>query len=201
MLLINFLILFIILILIIIYYSFIKEDEIIGNTIYVKSELDNKEYLVRDLPDKQEAANMLARLKLNIDKLVEHLYENKEIAEFSEYKEFIEQLKRNIKNTIIYETKLKAEYTSYSVNKGEELVFCVRSKEIPERLHKLNLVMYVCLHELAHVANPEYGHGEQFQKIFVFFTKEAIKIGIYKKEEFFQNPQEYCGININESIV
>ena len=33
-------------------------------TLYVKSSIDGKEYLVRDLPDKQEAANLLAKVRI-----------------------------------------------------------------------------------------------------------------------------------------
>ena len=69
------------------------------------------------------------------------------------------------------------------------------------QLHDFNLVMYVVLHEISHIANPEYGHGEQFKKIFAFLTTEATKLGLYKKINFDQNAVEYCGLMINESII
>ncbi|MBA42834.1 MAG: hypothetical protein CMF62_02355 [Magnetococcales bacterium] len=166
---------------------------------YVRSDIDNEKYLVRDLPDKQRAANMLSRIKINIDKLVEHLVKVKD--EHPDFTPFIEQLQKRIKNVDISESTPDSAYTSYSVNKGEQLVFCVRSKSISDKMHDINLIMYVCLHELAHVGNPEYGHGEQFQRIFAFFTKEAMKIGLYEKIDFYDNAVEYCGMNINESIV
>ena len=37
---------------------------------YVKSDLDGKEYLVRDLKDKNEATDLLASLRINMMKLV-----------------------------------------------------------------------------------------------------------------------------------
>jgi hypothetical protein len=49
---------------VIIFFSFKNKD-----VVRVKSNIDNKEYLVRDLPDKQEAANMLSRL----NKILLHL--------------------------------------------------------------------------------------------------------------------------------
>ena len=46
--------------------------------VYVESTIDNEKYLVRDLPDKEKAANLLAKLKANIFKLTNYLYENKD---------------------------------------------------------------------------------------------------------------------------
>ena len=166
---------------------------------YIKSDIDNRLYLVRDLVDKQKAANMLARLRSNILILTNHLYEN--LDKYKEYKGYIEQLFKNTQNIIINESTDDSLYTSYSVNKGEEIVFCLRSKYYKNRLHDLNLLMYVCLHEIAHVACPEYGHTLLFKKIFAFFTQIAINIGIYKRIDFNNDPQEYCGLTISESII
>lgn len=167
--------------------------------VYVTSTVDNNRYLVRDLPDKQQAADMLARLKKKIDDLVIHLSSNKD--KFSEYKPYIEQLETKINDVVINESSEDSMYTSYSVNKGEQIVFCLRSKKNRNQLHDINLVTYVLLHELAHVGCPEYGHTPLFKKIFAFFTNEGIKIGIYEKIPFNQEPAEYCGLTITESIV
>ena len=42
-------------------------------TIYVKSSVDGKEYLVRDLPDKQGAADLLAKVRIKLNNLKIHL--------------------------------------------------------------------------------------------------------------------------------
>jgi hypothetical protein len=190
----DFLLLIVLFVATLLFFSF-QNNEVT----YVRSDIDNESYLVRDLPDKQRAANMLSRIKINIDKVVEHLVKVKD--ENSEFAPFIDQLQQRIKGVTISESTPDSAYTSYSVNKGEQLVFCLRSKTIADKMHDINLIMYVCLHELAHVGNPEYGHGEQFQKIFAFFTKEAIKLGIYEKIDFYDKSVEYCGMDINESIV
>ena len=44
---------------------------------YVKSTIDNNFYRVRDLPDKQIAANMLAKIRINIINLVDYMDKNK----------------------------------------------------------------------------------------------------------------------------
>lgn len=166
---------------------------------YEESDIDNKEYLVRDLPDKKQSANLLAKLKQNMLKLVDELYKKKD-SEYNKYKIYIEQLQERIKNVIINESSEDNAYTSYSVNKGEQIVFCLRSKQ-DNQLHELNLLIYVSIHEMSHIGNPEYGHGELFKKIFSFFIKVAIDMGIYKKIDFPNNPTEYCGMTISESII
>ena len=169
------------------------------NLKYVKSDIDDDMYLVRDLEDKQKAANMLARIKKNINTIRSYLVNN--IDKYPEMEQYIKQMDINLQNTDYSESTEDNTYTSYSVNKGEQLVFCIRSKNDVNKIHDLNLVMYVTLHELAHVANPEYGHGALFKRIFAFLTTVAIEKGYYTKIPFDREPIEYCGLVISDSIV
>lgn len=171
------------------------------NVTYVKSDIDNENYLVRDLNDKQQASNLLATIKKNIMTLTNYLYEHKDDPKYLEYKPYIEQLNQRITNVVVLESAGDGVYTSYSVNKGEQIVFCLRSRKIKNQLHKLNLIMYVVIHEMAHVACPEYGHTDLFKKIFAFMTKVAIDIGIYEKIDFGKDPTEYCGLLLTDSII
>jgi hypothetical protein len=186
----------IIIILIISTFVFIKINR--GDVVYIKSDIDKKSYLVRNVIDKQKVSNLLARINQNIDTIVQFLVDNKH--KYNKYKKYIEQLEYRINGVIINESSASSSYTSYSVNKGEQLVFCVRSKTTNE-IHSLNLMMYVALHELSHIACPEYGHTKLFKKIFKFITQIGINIGIYEKIDFNNNSAEYCGIYITDSIV
>lgn len=166
-----------------------------------RSDIDDSMYVVRDLPDKQQASNLLARLKKNIFTISDHLIKN--IDKYPEMKDYINQLSRNIIHMDISETDGTSEHTSYSVNKGEEMVFCLRSKQMPttDKMHELNLLMYVTLHEMAHVGCPEYGHTELFNKIFAFLATTASSMNLYKIVAYDINPHEYCGLIISSSIV
>lgn len=188
----------IILILIVFILIFIISKQ--NNVSYVKSDIDNNTYLVRDVKDKQQAANLLARIKNNIDKLVYYLKTSKENNDYKNFIPYINQLDKNIRFVVISENTPDSMYTSYSVNKGEEIVFCIRSNDIDENLHSLNLMMYVTIHELAHVACPETGHTKLFKKIFSFLIKNAIKIKIYKKINFETNNVSYCGMILSNHI-
>jgi predicted metal-dependent hydrolase len=191
----EFLIIIITIIVFLIYHYQFKNKDVV----YVKSDIDDDYYLVRDVPDKLKAANMLARLKENIKKTTLHLVENKN-DDYSDNKKYIEQLDEKIKNAIIQESDGNSEYTSYSVNKGEQIIFCLRSKR-DSALHDLNLVEYVALHEMSHVACPEFGHTDLFKEIFAFIAQVAVDIGLYKKIDFSKNPVEYCGLMITDSII
>ena len=170
-----------------------------SNIIYVETATGAK-YLVNDNANKQQSALLLSTIVENLFKIKNHLVKN--IDKYPEYKKYIMQMDENFTETrtLIYETDPTSDLTSYSVNKGEELSFCLKSKKTGE-MHNINLLMYVALHELAHVACPETGHGELFKYIFKFLTEEAIKLNIYHKTDYSQTPVEYCGMVLSSSIV
>jgi hypothetical protein len=170
-----------------------------NNLIYVESNTGTK-FLVHKDNLKNEKANLLGKIVENMFILKNHMVKN--INKFPLYEPYIEQLKNNLSetNTVVYETDPSSQLTSYSVNKGEELSFCLKSKKT-NQLHDLNLLMYVAIHEMAHIACPEIGHGKLFQKIFKKLAEEAVKINIYKKVNYSDNPVEYCGMILSSSII
>lgn len=171
------------------------------NMTYIKSDIDGQFYLVRNLADKRYVANILARMKYNILSLSNYLYEKRDEKEYKEFKPYIEQFNNRIKNVTILESTDDGIYTSYTVNKGEQIFLCVRSRKIKDKIHDVNLMMYVVLHEISHVACPEYDHTPLFKKIFAFLSNEAIKLNMYSKIDFFKHPEEYCGLVITDSII
>jgi predicted metal-dependent hydrolase len=175
---------------------FIKKHN--HTVLVIESMVDNKYYIVNNYDDRQNAADILARIYKNICLLRDYLVANRE--KYDQYEEYIDLLDSRYKNVIIKENTENNNYTSYSVNKGEEIIFCIRSK-IDNSLHDINLIMYVAIHEFAHVACPEIGHTPLFKKIFKFLLESAIKINIYRYDDYKMNEQEYCGIQINETIL
>jgi len=157
-------------------------------------------FLVHNDKFKKESANILSEIITRMYKLRNHLVNNKD--EFPDFKDSISLLEQNLnqERTNIYENSPNSDYTSYSVNKGEEVVFCLKSKKTGQ-LHKINLLMYVAIHEMAHIGCHEIGHTELFKKIFEFYAKEAIKIGIYQYEDYDSNPVEYCGMVLSSTIL
>jgi predicted metal-dependent hydrolase len=191
-------IIILILILFLIVYIFYNNTYYKDNLINQISTVDNEEYFVRNVEDKSIAANTLATIKNNIKKLVLHLKTN--ISQYDNDKEYINNLVKRTKQINIMETPNDEKNTSYTINKGEKIVICLRSKFLSE-IHDINTIMYVVIHELAHVGCPEYGHTPLFKKIFIFLLKESHKINIYTPVDYRKKPQDYCGMTINEYLL
>ena len=191
------LILLVIIIFIILYFisnKIYKYD----NLVKVKSPIDEHEYWVRERQDKVQAANTLAKIKSNMIKLITHLKTH--INKFPENMSYIKDLVSRTKNIYIMETPQDEKFTSYTINKGEKIVFCLRSKVL-DNIHDMNTLMYVVIHETSHVMTPEFGHTPLFKKIFKFLLEQSIEIGIYDPIDYRINPQQYCGMVINEYLL
>ena len=168
---------------------------------YIKSDIDGVYYLVRNVDDKQEAANTLAKMRTNLIKVSDYLYKNINDEKYKKYEKYINLLHEKINDIVITESTQDSIYTSYSVNKGEQIIFCIRTRK-KYGIHDINLMMYVGLHEISHVACPIYdNHGPLFKEIFAFITNAAIDINIYKRIPFHEKSEEYCGMKINDSII
>ena len=160
---------------------------------YVQSDVDGEQYLVRNREDKKEAANILANIKKNLAKIVAYCKENN----ISDPK--VKRLVKKFKPNNISESIPNSGYTSYSVNKGEKIVFCIRSKDEEQKLVDLNTMMFVAIHELAHVMTKSIGHTPEFWSNMRYLLKKGIKIGVYKKVNYKDNPVPYCGTSITDS--
>jgi predicted metal-dependent hydrolase len=170
---------------------------------YVKHK--NIEYLVRNLPDKEEAALLLSRIRERLTKLVDYVtkkidtkkIDTKKIDEV--HNDSLKRLKKNYRPDNITESSPGNKYTSYSINKGDKIVFCLRSKSGDNKLVDLNTMMFVAIHELAHLMTKSIGHTTEFWDNMRFLLKEGIKIKIYKKQDYNTKPEAYCGTTITDT--
>lgn len=167
-----------------------------GEIITVRSEIDGKEYLVRNnqkYADSEEAADTLAIIRNKLVDLTNYLEKNDEKSSA------VKRLLKNFRPDNITESPKSSKFTSYSVNKGEKIVFCLRSRDENEKLIDINTLMFVALHELAHVMTKSVGHTEEFWSNFRYLLKNSIKLGIYKYQDFRKKPVKYCGITITDT--
>jgi predicted metal-dependent hydrolase len=164
-----------------------------GEVVYVRSKVDDRRYLVQKKPDAQQAADLLAQCNSSLLKLVQHMR-----AKFSSRQD-VHRLYNNYNPDAISEGGMEHGYTSYSVNKGEKIVLCIRQKD--GQFVSQNIIMYVAIHELAHIMTHEVGHTDAFWANFKFLLREAMTIGLYEYQDFAKEPQPYCGIQITSSVV
>jgi predicted metal-dependent hydrolase len=162
----------------------------------VKSNVDGKTYRVRDMADKQEAADLLAKLRLKLTTLCDHL--EKKYPDKAQVRQIVTNF-RSDPNRFLEATP-DAAHTSYSVNKGEEIHLCLRQRSAgDESLVNENVMTFVALHELAHVCTESVGHGPDFWNNFGWLLREAEAIGVYKYTDFQAQPVTYCGVSITDS--
>jgi hypothetical protein len=150
---------------------------------------------VRDLPDKQQAADLLAKLRLSLstfmDKLVQKFPSKTQVQLLQQ--NFVPDPHRFLESTP------DAEHTSYSVNKGEQVHFCLRQRDGSEALVNTDVMMFVALHEMAHMCTKSIGHGQDFWNNFGWLLREAESLGLYKAQDFKSHPVAYCGVQITDA--
>lgn len=160
---------------------------------YVTSPIDGRQYLVRNRKDKIAAANLLAEIRQRLIKLTDFLKTNY----ISDDK--VSRLVSKFDPDAVSESIPNTSYTSYSVNKGEKIVFCLRAKDEKAELVDINTMMFVAIHELAHIMTTSVGHTEEFWSNMRYLLKKAIKVGVYEVHDYKTNPVKYCGIKITQS--
>jgi hypothetical protein len=161
----------------------------------VKSSVDGNVYKVRDLPDKQHAADTMAKIRIKMNKLKLHVE-----SKFPD-KPQVKQLTRNFTASAnrFCEATPDAEHTSYSVNKGEAVHFCLRQREDnDESLVEEDIITFVAIHEMGHMITKSIGHGPDFWNNFAWLLTQAEEIGIYKHRDFRAHPVSYCGMKITD---
>jgi len=184
---------FVLYIFVIIYNKIYKFN---SDYVYIKSKKDNNYYLVqKNHKNANDAADLLSIIRKNIIKLKKHL-QNTYPGDIR-----IQKLNRLDTDNIV-ENESDSIYTSYTQNKGEKVVFCLRTKDNQNHLHDVNVMMFVAIHEMSHVITESIGHSDpEFWKNFAFLLKEAKKINVWKYTDYKKNPVEYCGMKITNSVI
>ena len=81
--------------------------------------------------------------------------------------------------------------SAYTENK-EVITLCLVDPATG-KFYDMNTLMYVALHELAHVVSKNEGHGEEFKQNFARLLREAAAKGIYDPNKPI--PSSYCKVS------
>ena len=165
---------------------YIKNKDVVK----VKSSIDGREYRIAEAPDQQEVADLLAKINSDVIKLVEHLKPNNDKS--------VQRLCKGYNPERLGENLEYKSYKAYSVNKGEEIVLCVR-EENGQIITDTNTMIFVLIHELAHIMTKEDGQPPIFWQNMGFLLKEASKAGIYTPVDYSKNPVNYCGVLVDKT--
>ena len=159
------------------------------------STVDGNKYCVRIKEDlnHQETVDLLARVTNKCKRVVNYMKEK-----YND-RENVKRLVENFNPKSVKEILPTSQYTAYSENKGEKLAFCTTTKKDGGSMIDENTLTFVALHELSHIMTKSIGHTDEFWDNFKLIIKTAIKHKLYTYRDYYNNPVEYCGININSS--
>lgn len=154
---------------------------------YKRATLDGHHYLVLKRKDSAAAANLLASLRADMQSLVAQYLE-----EFPDDKD-ARTLADKFDGAQTSEGDPNTAYTSYTVQKAK-IVLCLRQKG--GAFVTKNVIMYVAIHELAHIMTPSMGHTSEFWMNNRKLLACAEQMGLYQPQDYAKSPQPYCGIHI-----
>lgn len=165
--------------------------------VMVESQLNSNKYKVQDRFDKKIAANKMAEINKtirSIQKVLLHSHPNDNR---------VIRMNKRLNNTKLQETISKPDESSYTINKGEIMSFCLRNKDHEKRetdeFHNHNVLVFVLIHELAHVMSIKEGHGTEFMDNFRFILRESVKNNIYYPVDYSKMPMNYCGVDVTHN--
>jgi hypothetical protein len=167
-----------------------------GNTIQLIGP-DGHTYSMQNLPNKEEAVKLMAVIRANLIKLRDSYAAEPALMNDPPVTRFVARFQPDV----FSENSMDSMDTSYSENKGQRIVVCLRDKtKTPEfPLIDINTVMFVMLHEMAHLMSETIGHTNEFWENFKRILHDAVKIGIYTPVNYTHKPTPYCGMVITNS--
>jgi hypothetical protein len=148
------------------------------------------------MADKQAAADRMATIRMRLTQLCQAL--EKKYPDKDQVKRMVRNFRSDPYRFI--ESTPDEEHTSSTVNKGESIHMCLRQRDGPdESLVSENVLMFVALHEMAHICTESIGHGQEFWNNFGWLLKEAEGMQLYRYTDFAAHPVRYCGVYITDS--
>jgi predicted metal-dependent hydrolase len=154
---------------------------------------DGNRYCVREREKLELAANLLAQVTKKMKDMVSYMKEKHPQDERTK------RLAEGFNPKKISETLPTSELTAYSENKGEKIAVCLNKKKDGNKLIDINTLTFVALHELSHIMTVSIGHKQEFWQNFKYLLENAKEAGIYNPIDYKKNPEEYCGMNINDN--
>jgi hypothetical protein len=158
------------------------------------SGVNGNTFCVRDRNRIQDAADLLAKITNKASKLVEYL-KNKHPEN-----ECVHRLVKGFNPDTIKETLPNSKHTAYTENK-KQMSFCLNVKKNDEEgeLIDEHTLMFVTIHEMAHISCKSIGHKSEFWENFRFLLEEAKQAGIHEPVDYSKEPAEYCSQKINDN--
>jgi predicted metal-dependent hydrolase len=159
------------------------------------SDVNSKKYCVRERKKLKEASNLLAQVAEKLETLIRNM--KRDLPD----DEMVRRIATKFNSNKIKEVLPTSEYTAYSENKGEKLALCLNEikEDANSNLIDGNTLMYVAMHEVAHIGTVSIGHNDEFWKNFKTLIQYATKYNLYQPVDYKNNNKMYCGLNLTDN--
>jgi len=165
---------------------YIQEDNYL---VCGKSETTGRTHCVRKDEDEAVEREKIERIAVMVDKLIVFVeYMKKEYPDDV----ITQRLEARFDPMKVTEIMKSSEDVAYSINKGEKIRVCLDEDDA-------NTLMFVGLHEMAHIAYAGEGHNMEYWMTFKRILTEAEKIGVVKNVDYKKNPTSFCKKLINDN--
>lgn len=148
---------------------------------------------IKIINEKRKVLNILnTRINVLVDKLKRSKYKNQ-----INVKRFVDHWNGNINE--IESTFKQNMIFGYNVNKGSSIHVCLIDPVTNDIIHDYNSIMFILLHEIAHMMTKHYEHDDEFWENFSFLIEFSQNIGIYNYINYNETPIRYCGGYLNHT--
>jgi hypothetical protein len=146
---------------------------------------NKRRHVILDKPDGDQACELLGEIEARICRLTTSLVRSEpNVEQYS-------RLASRMKYTQFNEASSSLRFQTNTRDKGARMEFCLRDSN--DKLYDINLMMFVAIHELAHVMSVSFDHTSEFDTNFKTLLERAVKLGIYSRIDFSPSkPQPYC---------
>ena len=145
-----------------------------------------------EMKNQEKAVRFLYKIDQRISHFVEHLKgkhpNDKRIKRF-----------HKLKHRKIVEPEHTKGTSSYTINKGEILAFCLRLKNDNTQFHDEEILDFVIIHELAHVISKSIGHNSEWLSNFKFLLRSLAESNLYIPVDYSKKNDNYCGVKVTHN--
>ncbi len=161
----------------------------------VISDVNSKKYCVRERKKLAQASDLLANVAIKLEKLISNMQND------LPNNLMVKRIAKKFDSNKIKEILPTSEYTAYSENKGEKLALCLNEKkdDANSNLIDENTLMYVAMHEVAHIGTVSVGHNDEFWSNFKTLIEYSVKYNLYQPVDYKNQNKMYCGLNLTDN--
>lgn len=144
------------------YILFIQDDTV---SFPASNGFEYKVYAKRPDSSKRKAADILAELDDRVEKLLA-----------SPDDAYQADIKKHFSGTELRENLTEA----YTLGKGTKVYLDLTPGKGDDGFYPIDLLMFVLIHEISHIAVPHDGHDQKFWNIFNKLLDKATNMGLYE---------------------